>query len=91
VRKWKGIVDPPLKVWTYFREHPDHFFTAEHVASQVGFGRRRTRKIINELVERGKLETVETMSRMNWGGTKRMFRSLRGTAWDCLAQAELIA
>ena len=91
MRKWKGIHDPPLKVWTYFREHPDHFFTAEHVGAQVGFGRRRTRKIVNELVERGKLEAVETVSSMKWGQPRRMFRSLRGTAWDCLAQAELIA
>ncbi len=91
MRKWKGIHDPPLKIWTYFREHPDKFFTEDHVAAQVGIGRRRTRKIVGELVDRGKLEAVETVSSPRWGRPKLMFRSLRGTAWDCLNQAELIA
>ncbi len=91
MRKWKGIHDPALKVWTYFREHPDKFFTDGHVAAQVGFGRQRTRMLINKLVERGKLEAVETVSSLKWGQPRLMFRSLRGTAWDCLAQDELIA
>ena len=91
MRKWKGIHDPALKIWTYFREHPDKFFTDAHVAAQVGIGRHRTRRLINELVERGKLEAVDTVSSLKWGEPRKMFRSLRGTAWDCLAQAELQA
>ncbi len=91
MRKWKGIHDPALKIWTYFREHPDKFFTEDHVAAQVGIGRRRTRKIVAALVDLGKLEAVETVSSMKWGRPKVMFRSLRGTAWDCLNQSELLA
>ena len=91
MRKWKGIHDPDLKIWTYFREHPDKFFNEDHVAAQVGIGKRKTRKLVSELVHNGKLEAVETVSSPRWGRPKLMFRSLRGTAWDCLNQAELIA
>jgi response regulator of citrate/malate metabolism len=91
VRRWKSIEDPTLKIWTYFREHPDKFFNEDHVAAQVGIGRRRTRRFVAELVGQGKLEAVETVSSPRGGRPKMMFRSVRGTAWDCLNQAELIA
>lgn len=90
MRKWKGIHDPDLKIWTYFREHPDKFFNEDHVAAQLGIGKRQTRKRIHELVSRGKLESVETVTSALWGRPKLMFRSVRGTAWDCLNQAELV-
>jgi predicted ArsR family transcriptional regulator len=91
VRRWKSIQDPALKIWTYFREHPDKFFNEDHVAAQVGIGRRRTRRLVAELVGQGKLEAVETVSSPRWGRPKMMFRSVRGTAWDCLNQAEILA
>ena len=91
MRAWKKISDPDLKIWTYFREHPDKFFNEDHVAAQLGIGKRQTRRRIHELVEAGKLEAVETATAARWGRPKLMFRSLRGTAWDCLNQAELPA
>ncbi len=88
MRKWKGIHDPALKIWTYFREHPDKFFTEDHVAAQVKIGRRRTRRIIAWLVAEAKLETIETVSSFRWGRPKKMFRAVR-TNDDVLAQVEL--
>jgi len=43
VRAWKGAETDPEKVFLYFREHADKFFTEDHVAAQIKVGRRRTR------------------------------------------------
>jgi len=90
VRRWKSIEDPDRRIWTYFREHPDKFFTEDHVAAQVGIGKRQTRRRIHDLAELGKIEAVETVSSRRWGRPKLMFRSIRGS-WDCLNQEELLA
>lgn len=91
MRAWKSAETDPEKVFLYFREHADKFFTEDHVAAQVGIGRKRTRIHVAALVDLGKLEAVDTVSSMKWGRPKVMFRSLRGTAWDCLLQDELLA
>ena len=91
MRAWKAIADPDLRIWTYFREHPDKFFNEDHVAAQVGIGKRQTRRRIHELAEAGKIEAVETVTSARWGRPKLMFRSVRGSAWDCLTQAEILA
>lgn len=90
MRRWRSIGDPDLRIWTYFREHPDKFFTEDHVAAQVGIGKRQTRRRIHELANRGKLEAVETVSSALWGRPKLMFRSVRGS-WDCITQEEIRA
>lgn len=87
MRAWKREADPRTRVFKYFREHPDKFFTEDHVAAQVGIGKRRARRLVHELAGAGKLETVETVSSARWGRPKLMFRSVR-SSWDSIAQAE---
>ena len=91
MRPWKAEPDPLARIFGYFREHPDKFFNEDHVAAQVGVGKRRTRKLIHALAGAGKLEAVETVSSARWGRPKLMFRSIRGASWDCLTQDELLA
>ncbi len=90
MRRWKSVEDPRRRIWTYFREHPDKFFTEDHVAAQVGIGKRRARRLVHELAAAGKLEAVETVSSPRWGRPKLMFRSIR-KSWDDLAQVEALA
>lgn len=90
MRAWKKASDPDEKIWLYFRDHADKFFNEDHVAAQVGIGRRQTRRRIHALAEAGKLEAVETVSSARWGRPKMMFRSIRGS-WDHIRQAELLA
>ncbi len=88
MRAWKGAVTDPEKVFLYFRDHADKFFTEDHVAAQIKVGRRRTRRIVAWLVAEAKLETIETVSSFRWGRPKKMFRAVR-TNDDVLAQVEL--
>ncbi len=90
MRRWRSIADPTLRIFTYFREHPDKFFTEDHVAAQVGIGKRRARRLVHDLASAGKLEAVETVSSARWGRPKLMFRAMRGS-WDCITQAEIQA
>ena len=87
MRAWKGAVTEPEKIFLYFLEHADKFFTEDHVAAQVQIGRRRTRRIVAWLVAEAKLETVDTVSSFAWGRPKKMFRANR--AEDSIYQAEL--
>ena len=88
MRAWKGAATDPEKVYLYFREHADKFFTEDHVATQIHVGRRRTRRIVAWLVAEAKLESIETVSSFHWGRPKKMFRSVRTTD-DALAQLEV--
>ena len=91
MRRWKGAVTGPEKVYLYFREHANIFFTEDHVAAQVGIGRRRTRKIVAFLVIEAKLEVVDTVASSRWGRPKKMFRAVRGMNLDDqLAQLEIM-
>ena len=90
MRRWKAIQDPSVRIFTYFREHPDKFFTEDHVAAQVGIGKRRARRLVHELAAAGKLEAVETVSSARWGRPKLMFRAIR-SSWDCVTQVEVLA
>lgn len=91
MRRWKRAANAPEKIYLYFREHADVFFTEDHVASQVNVGRRRTRKIIAWLVTEAKLEVVDTVSSFRWGRPKKMFRAVRGiNLEDQLNQLEIM-
>lgn len=87
MRSWKSGETPLERVYLYFRAHPDLYFTEDHVAAQVGVGRRRCRRLVDALLEVGKLEAVNTVSATHWGRPKRMFRSIRSTQ-DALEQLE---
>ena len=87
MRAWKSAVTDPEKIFLYFRDHADKFFTEDHVAAQVRVGRRRTRKIVAWLVAEAKLEAVDTVSSFRWGRPKKMFRANR--AEDSIRQVEL--
>ncbi len=90
MRKWKSVKDPAERIFMYFREHADKFLTEDHVAVQVGIGKRRARRIIHELAGDAKLEAVETVSSSRWGRPKMMFRACRHMALeDTLRQREL--
>ena len=88
MRRWKGAPNAPEKIYLYFREHADVFFTEDHVAAQVNVGRRRTRKIVAWLVTEAKLEVVDTVSSFRWGRPKKMFRAIR-TSEDSIRQLEV--
>lgn len=90
MRAWKREPDPLARIFKYFREHPDKFLTEDHVAAQVGLGKRRTRKLVHELAQAGKLEGVETVSSRAWGRPKMMFRATR-SSWDHIRQSEILA
>lgn len=92
MRAWKKETQPDERVFAYFREHADKFLTEDHVAAQVGIGRRRTRKIVHELARLGKIQAVETVSSSRWGRPKMMFRACRHLGLvDQLRQAEIFA
>lgn len=90
MRAWKRIQKPEERIFLYFRDHADKFLTEDHVAAQVGIGKRRARKIVHELAQAGKLEAVETVSSARWGRPKIMFRAIR-TSWDNVDQVEALA
>ena len=88
MRRWKKADSDPERVFLYFREHPDKFLTAEHVAAQIKIGRRRCRRIVAWLVLEAKLEAVDTVSSRLWGRPKKMFRAVR-TNEDSIRQLEV--
>lgn len=88
MRSWKKAAAPADAVFLYFRAHPTTFFTPEHVAHQVGVGRRQTRRIVQILENLQKLEGVDVVTALRWGRPKRYFRAMR-TADDSLDQLEV--
>ena len=88
MRAWKKAATDPERIFLYFREHPEKFFTEDHVAAQVKVGRRRTRRIVAWLVIEAKLEAVDTVSSFRWGRPKKMFRAIR-TNDDSIRQLEV--
>ena len=88
MRSWKSATTDGEKVWLYFHEHADKFFTENHVAAQIKIGRRRCRKIVAWLVVEAKLESIDTISSLGWGRPKKMFRSVRSND-DALRQLEI--
>jgi response regulator of citrate/malate metabolism len=88
VRAWKSATTDAERVWLYFREHPNQFFTEDHVASQTGIPRRRCRRIVGWLAAEAKLEPIDTVSSSSWGRPKKMFRSVR-TNSDSFRQLEV--
>jgi len=88
VRSWKGASTDAEKVYLYFGDHADKFFTEDHVAAQIHVGRRRTRRLVAWLVAEAKLEAIETVSSFAWGRPKKMFRAVRNNG-DVLAQLEV--
>ncbi len=87
MRSWKKAAAPADAVFLYFRAHPTTFFTPEHVAHQVGAGRRQTRRIVQILEKLQKLEGVDVVTALRWGRPKRYFRAMR-TGDDSLDQLE---
>lgn len=88
MRAWKKATADVDRIFLYFRDHTDKFFTEDHVAAQVKVGRRRTRKIVAWLVAEAKLESIETVSSFAWGRPKKMFRAIRTTE-DNILQLEV--
>ena len=88
MRTWKSASTDAEKVWLYFRDHPNKFFTEDHVAAQLKIGRRRCRRIVGWLADEAKLEPIDTISSSSWGRPKKMFRSVRTNA-DSFRQLEV--
>lgn len=84
---WKREPDPQTRIFLYFQDHPDKFFTVGHVGAQVRVGIRAAAKIIDYLEALGKLEGVDTVSSKFWGRPRRMYRATR--PGDNLKQHEL--
>ena len=80
MRDWKKTDIPYVRVYRYFQAHETKFFTSEHIAAQIGVGRKQTRAIIQGLELAGKVEGVDLVEALRWGRTRRIWRSLgRGT------------
>ena len=88
MRRWKSAKLPIEKVYLYFAEHPDKFFTPEHVAAQTGLGTRRVRRLVRFLEAEAKLEGVDTIAALRWGRPRRFYRCVRTVA-DSLHQLEV--
>lgn len=89
MRKWKSESDPQTRVFLYFQEHPNKFFNARHVASQVRVGRRKVQDIIDFLEGLGKLEGVHSVTSKFWGRPQTLYRCVRGgPIHDSIRQAE---
>lgn len=88
MRNWKKTKVPPERVFLYFHDHPRKLFTIEHVASQVKIRRVLVREIVERLLDRGKLEPIETVSAKKWGRPRVMYRAIH-VGPDSIKQAEL--
>ena len=76
MRQWKKTQVPPERVFLYFHEHPRKLFTIEHVTSQTKIKRVLVREIVEHLLDRGKLEGIETVSSRKWGRPRVMYRAI---------------
>ena len=90
MRQWKKTEVPPERVFLYFHEHPRKLFTIEHVTSQTKIKRVLVREIVEHLLDRGKLEAIETVSARKWGRPRVMYRAIH-TGPDSFKQAELFS
>ncbi len=90
MRHWKKTEVPPERVFLYFHDHPRKLFTVEHVTSQTKIRRVLVREIIEHLLDRGKLEAIETVSARKWGRPRVMYRAIH-TGPDSFKQAELFS
>jgi hypothetical protein len=89
MRKWKSEHDPQTRVFLYFQEHPNKFFNARHVASQVRIGRIKVKGIIEFLEALGKLEGVHCVTSKLWGRPRTLYRCMRGgPIHDSIPQVE---
>ena len=89
MRKWKAEHDPQTRVFLYFQEHPNKFFNARHVASQVRVARKKVQWIIDYLETLGKIEGVHCVTSKFWGRPRTLYRSVRGgPIHDSIPQAE---
>ena len=88
MRNWKKTEVPPERVFLYFHDHPRKLFTIEHVASQTRIRRVLVREIVDRLVDRGKLEPIETVAAKKWGRPRIMYRAIH-VGPDSIKQAEL--
>lgn len=88
MRNWKKTEVPPERVFLYFHDHPRKLFTIEHVASQTKIKRVLVREIVEHLLDRGKIEPIETVSARKWGRPRTMYRAIH-TGFDSFKQAEL--
>ena len=76
MRAWKKTRDKRERIFLYFQAHPKNFFSSDHIAAQVGVGRKRTRSIVLDLEASGKVEGVDLVEAEKWGRTRRIWRSL---------------
>lgn len=92
MRKWKAEHDPQTRVFLYFQEHPNKFFNARHIASQVRVARRKVQEIIEYLEALGKVEGVHCVTSKFWGRPRTLYRSVRGgPIHDSIPQVEAFA
>lgn len=90
MRKWKSEHDPQTRVFLYFQEHPNKFFNARHIATQVRVRRSTVQKIIEYLEAIGKVEGVHCVTSKFWGRPRTLYRSARGhDIHASLAQLEI--
>lgn len=76
MRNWKKTEVPPERVFLYFHGHPAKLMTIEHVASQTKIQRVLVTEIVAHLIDRGKLEAIETVSSRKWGRPRIMYRAM---------------
>jgi len=88
VRNWKKTLVPPERVFLYFHAHTGKLLTIEHVASQVKIQRVLVIEIVAHLIDRGKLEAIETVSSKKWGRPRIMYRAIHHGR-DSFKQSEL--
>ncbi len=90
MRNWKLTKVPPERVFLYFHDHPGKLLTIEHVTSQTKIKRVLVREIVDRLVDRGKLEAIETVSAEKWGRPRTMYRAIHSTR-DSFKQLEIFS
>lgn len=90
MRNWKKTLVPPERVFLYFHAHTGKLLTIDHVASQVKIQRVLVTEIVAHLIERGKLEAIETVSAKKWGRPRIMYRATHHGR-DSFKQAELFS
>ncbi len=90
MRAWKKAESRGERVFLYFRGHPAKLFTIEHVTSQTKIRRVLVREIVDRLVDRGKLEAIETVSAEKWGRPRTMYRAIHSTR-DSFKQLEIFS
>lgn len=88
MRSWKKATDPRARVFLYFRAHRELYFSAEHIAAQIGIGCKLCRHLLLELLADGKLHAAEVVEAKKWGRPRTYYRAIR-TSEDSLQQLEV--